>query len=573
MSKVKNTTNVAIEEQRKLGKFETPKHIAKFIVKWAIRKRDDLVLEPCVGSGILFFEAIQQLKQFHTSGDALKNVYGVDIDSVAVENVGKKIGPDLSVNSNVIHMDFLRTIPNKELPLVDVVICNPPYTRHQHLDQDYKKEIAKSIEQKTGIELSRQSSIYVYFLIHASRFLKEKGRMAFILPSNFLNVNYGVAVKKFLVDKFRIIAIILFPEKRLLFPNAITTTCIVFLEKKKNKKNVVKFLKLNSMADNQNLLSAIENPSLLIQKNWATVNKIRQVSLDPMKKWNHYFYPDIEDVRGLVPLKVVAKVKRGIATGANDFFTLSDEEVQKLGIEQRFLKPVLARARNAPLLDFTSKDFQNLRENGKKVWLVSSDLAKDKLRGTNLLTYIKQGEMEELHLRHLTRCRRIWYSSEKRSPSPIILTYMSRKKPRFIFNEAGMLVLNTFHFVYPEGKAIRNRVELKALLAYLNSNEALNLLRRVGRVYGGGLLKIEPRELERLPIMDFVRLADSNTEALANLFEQLCKSVRKGSGEQEILKEIDRLVGLLKKNLETKGKKGLRLRTYFSSTEQQAQPL
>lgn len=199
---MKNTTNVAIEEQRKLGKFETPKCIAEFIVKWAIRKGDDLVLEPCIGSGMLFFEAIQQLEQFHVSGETFRNVYGVDIDSIAVKSVVEKLGLDLKIDSNIICMDFLRTTPDKELPLVDVVICNPPYTRHQQLDQDYKEEIAEGIEEKMGIDLSRQSGIYVYFLMHASRFLKEKGRMAFVLPSNFLDVNYGVAVKKFLADNF-----------------------------------------------------------------------------------------------------------------------------------------------------------------------------------------------------------------------------------------------------------------------------------------------------------------------------------------------------------------------------------
>jgi len=139
---VKNTTNVTIEERRKLGKFETPKHIARFIAKWAIRKNDDLILEPCIGSSILLFEAIQRLEQFHTSSKAFQNVYGVDIDSVAVESVIEKLGLDQRISPNFICMDFLRTTPNKELPFVDVVICNPPYTRHQHLDQDYKEEIA-----------------------------------------------------------------------------------------------------------------------------------------------------------------------------------------------------------------------------------------------------------------------------------------------------------------------------------------------------------------------------------------------------------------------------------------------
>lgn len=140
---VKYTKNTSLEEKRKFGKFETPKYIARFIVKWAIRKGNDLILDPCVGSGILLFEAIQQLEQFCAPSKALKNVYGADIDSVAVENVVKKLRLDSSRSSNIICVDFLTTNPSGKndahnckgmLPLVDVVVCNPPYTRHQHAE-------------------------------------------------------------------------------------------------------------------------------------------------------------------------------------------------------------------------------------------------------------------------------------------------------------------------------------------------------------------------------------------------------------------------------------------------------
>lgn len=535
--------DVAIEEQRKLGKFETPKRIAEFIVKWTIRKSDDLILEPCIGSGVLLFEAIQQLEEFQVSKRAFENIYGVDIDSTAVENAKAKLGLGHNESSNFICMDFLKTAPCEDIPLVDAVICNPPYTRHQDLEQDYKSEIAERIEENTGIKLSRQSSVYVYFLMHAEQFLKENGRMAFVLPSNFLDVNYGVALKKFLVQNFENLTIVLFPKGRLQFPKVLTTTCIVLLEKQKDREGIASFLKLNLLASPQELLDAVHNPSSFsMKKTWINVNKIRQASLDPVEKWNYHFNPLTQSAEGLVPLRDIARAKRGIATGANNFFTLSQDEVQKLEIERRFLQPILVRARNAPFLDFTLKDFQELRENDKRVWLLSSDQSKDELRGTNFLRYIELGEMKRLHHRHLTSSRRIWYSSEKRVPSPIIFTYMSRSRPRFILNKARILVLNTFHYVHPEEEAIENNVKLKALLAYLNSNKALSLLSNIGRIYGGGLLKVEPRELEKLPVTSFLKLETTDTRALSNLFDQLCVCVRNGNGEEEIRKEIDQIV-------------------------------
>lgn len=543
---MKHTTIITVEEQKKLGKYETPKNIAEFIVEWAIRSSNDLILEPCVGSGILFFKAIQQLERFQLSNmEACRRVYGVDIDSIAVKKITQKLDLEKIEKSNVICMDFLRTTPNKELPLVTAIICNPPYTRHQYLDEDYKEEIAKKIEENISSKLSRQSGLYTHFLIHASQFLKEKGRMVFVLPSSFLDVNYGVALKKFLINNFKIIALLLFPKERLLFPKVLTTTCILFLEKKNHKKNIVKFLKIKSVVNSENLLEVINSPNLLNEE-LITITKINQSSLNPMKKWSHYFGHGIQRENGLIRLGVIAKVKRGIATGANSFFTLSDEEVQEFEIEQRFLKSVLTKARDAPFFDFTKRDFHELLKNGKKVWLVSSDLEKEKLQGTKLLEYIEKGEIKKFHHRYLTRKRRIWYSSEKRTPSPIIFTYMSRKRPRFILNEARTLVLNNFHLVYPEDKKMESKVKIKALLAYLNSEQVLSRLENVGRIYAGGLLKVEPKELEKLPVIHF-EFDRKYTQTLANLFDKLCTSVRTGSDEQEIQNEIDQVVDSLEK--------------------------
>lgn len=547
---VKHTKSITLEERRKLGKFETPHRIAKFIVTWAIRKRDDVVLDPCTGLGILLFEAIQQLKKLGDSSEALNNVYAVDIDKLAVKNLTKKLGP----SQNIIHADFLKVKSprdasvlnsNTMLPLVDVVVCNPPYTRHQQLNHNYKEEIAKIIEEESGKEISRQSSIYVHFLMHAARFLKERGRMAFVTPSSFLDVNYGVALKRFLVDNFRIVAIILFSEGKLVFPKTLTTACITLLENEESKDRVVKFLKVDSPLSSGELLEVTENPNLLKKNGWGTFNDVSQISLNPIEKWNQHFGTNTTRGKGLIALASVAKVKRGVATGANEFFTLSDDAVQKLRLEHSFLKPVLTKARDAVFYDFTHEDFEKLRKAGRKVWLISSDKPKDELEGTQFLKYIEQGEVRGFHLRHLTSSRRIWYSSERRETSPIIFTYMSRQRPRFIYNKAKILVLNNFHFVYPEKEAVKDATELKAFLAYLNSNRAYNLLRKVGRMYGGGLLKVEPKELEKLPIIDFRRLIRRDTQTLANLFEQLCASARKGDC-REIRKEIDQIIDLLR---------------------------
>lgn len=136
--------------------------------------------------------------------------------------------------------------------------------------------------------------------MHATQFLKEKGRMVFVIPSIFLDVNYGVALKKFLYQNFGVVAIILFPEGRLLFSKVLTTTCIVLLEKQKDEEGIISLLKPDLPANPKELLNAIKNPSnLSMRKAWFTVSRLRQDSLDPTEKWNHRLDPHTRNEKGL----------------------------------------------------------------------------------------------------------------------------------------------------------------------------------------------------------------------------------------------------------------------------------
>lgn len=536
-----------------LCQITTPTEIARFIVKWAIRKCDDIILDPCVGTGKLYFECIKRFKDLCAYTNPIENIYCVDIDPTIIKKLKNKLNNKYRGHYNIFCNDFLKMSPGIDainfdniLPLVDAIVCNPPYARHQLLSQSYKEEIGNIIEKNTGIELSGRSSFYIYFLIHATQFVRKRGRMAFVLPSNLLFANYGMNVKEFLVDNFRIVGIILFPEGELLFQNILTTTCIVLLEKMKDNNNIVKFYKLISSLSSQNLYRLINDSDYILPESWGTLNEVKQNKLEAIANWYKYFNKEMKKNKELIPLKDIAKVKRGIATGANDFFTLNDEMVKKWGINYIFLKPILARAIYAPFFDFTEIDFQNLKNNDKNVWILSTDLQKEELHGTNILKYIEEGEKQRLHLRHLTSKRRIWYSLENRKPSPIIFTYMSRKRPRFIHNKAKIIVLNTFHLIYPKEEISKNKKKLKALLAYLNSNKSYELLKTIGRIYGGGLLKVEPRELENLPIIKLQNLEKNDVEKLANLYEELCISIKE-SDNNEVLNEINQIIETIEK--------------------------
>jgi adenine-specific DNA-methyltransferase len=98
-----------------------------------------------------------------------------------------------------------------------------------------------------------------------------------------------------------------------------------------------------------------------------------------------------------------------------------------------------------------------------------------------------------------------------------------------------------FLCIYPMPAISQDETTLKALLAMLNSLVAKDSLRHVGRTYGGDTIKIEPREMDRLPVLNPLKLAASKQEGLAELFDQLCDADSK-EAEKAIRQAIDEAI-------------------------------
>lgn len=275
---------------------------------------------------------------------------------------------------------------------------------------------------------------------------------------------------------------------------------------------------------------------------WGSVRLITWEELRPRSKWTVITQDNSRfgDNR-FVPLGRIARVMRGIATGANDFFVLSDAEVAKWNLNPAYLRPVLTKTREAPGYTFEESDFDRLGREGKKRWLLY--LTGPVSEGTPEARYIRYGEALGLHTRSLVQTRRRWYEMEQREPAPIYFTYLSRKKSRFIYNRAGVLALNVFLCIYPDQRIAGDEMALKALLAVLNSLISKETLRHVGRTYGSDTIKLEPREMDRLPVLNPLALEEADRVHLAHLFDKLC-AAESDSVREEIRQAIDKAIEL-----------------------------
>jgi adenine-specific DNA-methyltransferase len=517
--------SIVPKKYRKIhGQFLTPPVVADFMVKWGIKNNCNSMLDPSVGTGIFASKILNEQSM-------VKNIVCIDTDILMLNITNfRTFKKSREIDIDLINNNFLKFKENKKFGLV---ICNPPYMNFH----DYDRNIISNIEKMYNIKISKLTNIYSLFFIHSASFLEENGRMVYITPSEFLYTGYGIELKKFLLDNFTINAFILTESKNIVFNDALTSSVVTLLENKRCEDgHKVKFIKVDewNIDTNEKILHLLDNK----KTDGLLCKEIPQISLNPAKKWLILFEKKNRiNTEKLIPLRDIDKVKRGIATGHNAFFTLSEDEIENWHIENKFLKPVLSKAAHGKNYDFSKKDFEKLVNNKEKVFL----LYVFSKPSENLKKYIKYGEELKVNKRYLAFNRDPWFSMEKRKPAPILATVFSRNNMRFIYNKTHVLNLASFHGIYPDFK---DKSKIKALLAYLNSNEAKKIMFSEKRTYGGGLDKFEPRDLEEIMVIDINKLDVVTLKKLSNLFDKLCKANRDANIKLEgIVKiEIDRII-------------------------------
>ena len=442
-------------------------------------------------------------------------LYGIDIDPMMVNachlDVRTKHGASAARRLRLLNADYLAG--GAGIPPVDFLVCNPPYVNFHGFD----REAISRVGREAGARLSRLTNLYALFMLKAAGSVRRGGRMVFITPAEFFYTGYGRAVKSFMAENLTLEAFVTFDFARTVFDRALTTSTIsVMINKKPPAGHRTMFVTTGGS------LAGVRRAMEGRPQKGVRVRLVRQDGMDPGSKWQNYFAgTPPAGGRGrasLVPLSHEAGVKRGIATGSNDFFTLADSERAQWGIEGRFLAPVVSKARQAEGYEITRGHMRRLAAAGHKVHLLRCTSPPS----ANLRRYIADGERRGIDKRYLCMHRTPWYSTEARQPAPILATVFSRDNMRFVHNKAGCLNLAAYHGVYPRYSAAKM---VKALLCYLNSGYCMSVQKAARREYGDGLHKFEPGDLLQLPVLPVSRLDAQVVSELALLFDGMCRGV------------------------------------------------
>ena len=206
------------------------------------------------------------------------------------------------------------------------------------------------------------------------------------------------------------------------------------------------------------------------------------------------------------------RIKRGLVTGSNRYFILPAHEIDCRGLGREPFRPILPSPR------FLTESEVRGDEQGnpiveRRLFLLDPPWNEGEIERSHpkLWAYLEEGRRAGVPSRYLCRHRRPWYRQESRPPAPFLCTYLGRtasngRRPfRFILNHSDATAANVYLMLYPErgvAKALTQRPGLKRdIWECLNQIPVPNILGE-GRVYGGGLHKLEPKELGRVPADD-----------------------------------------------------------------------
>jgi adenine-specific DNA-methyltransferase len=157
---------------------------------------------------------------------------------------------------------------------------------------------------------------------------------------------------------------------------------------------------------------------------------------------------------------------------------------------------LIARAAQLPGALLTRADGRALLEAEDVFLLRLKSQALDR-EDSALGRYLRRGRRLGIHLRYKCRVRSPWYSVPGVRIPDAFMSYMSHRAPRIALNEAGFGSTNLVHHV---NFHLTSRPIAAAVIAALHSSVALLSFEIEGRSYGGGVLKHETKEAERVEL-------------------------------------------------------------------------
>jgi len=468
--------------RRALGAYYTPDHLSAVVASWAIRSAHDRILEPGFGGCGFLMAAKNRLVELGQL-QAYDYIHGCDIDLAAFGYLKQTFNAE----SNAQHfplVDFLDARPGDtwQGARFSVALGNPPYVSYQSLGCNREKYQA-AIASSEWPGLSARASLWAYFVLHALSFLEPGGRVAWVLPGSVLRANYADHVKQVMRENFRSAALFHVHE-RLFTPAGVAEESVVLIaEGFRDAKGC--HLEGRSVETVEELSIQLKGWGQPIAAGAAPAALPRPIRADAR----------IDKVKAIT-LSEVLSARIGVVTGDNPFFLLSRQRAEEEGIDVDELEPIFAKGKMAAGLSFGKPQLRLAAAAGRACFLLSWD-GKKKVSAA-IRRYLAKYPEQRIQTNSTFSKRRLWHETNHPAAPHAFWPVMRDLGPKLVLNPQKMNCTNTVHRIFFADTI--TPIQRKQIAVCLQSSYAQLHAEISGRSYGSGVLKHEPRDVERIRI-------------------------------------------------------------------------
>lgn len=451
-------------DRRATGAVYTPPAIVQSMMSWlSSQGQVDRIVDPGAGSGRFILAAGAAFPE--------AQLIAVEMDPLAALM--------LRANLHVLGLAERTTVMVKDYREIKLPKCtgrtafigNPPYVRHHDIGEAWKAWYASRFSE-FGIKASGLAGLHLHFFLQ-TRLLSKPGDVgAFITSAEWLDVNYGSALRKLLVDELGGLALHVLEPKVEAFPGTATTAAITCFRVGEVQEPFL-----------------VRSVGAIAQLNGLTAGtEVARERLQTERKWSLIVRPPAQGNDGEFELGEFFRVHRGQVTGGNSIWIAGDHSI---GLPERVKIASVTKAQDLIQAGATLPSADMLRRVIDLPAELDDFTRSEKQRIQAFLAWAKTHGADQTYT---AQHRKAWWSVGLKDPAPILCTYMGRRPPQFTLNSCNARHINVAHGLYPRG-AVPIEV-LKGLVAWLNGNVSTGS----GRTYAGGLTKFEPKEIERLRI-------------------------------------------------------------------------
>jgi len=464
-------------------------------------RRQERILEPSAGDGRFLDEFINRASP--------EQIVGVEIDDEKVSNLAAKAYPD---NVTIICSDFLE-YSKKCKEKYQLIIGNPPYINIKNMEKSFLSS-GRNICQEYNLSKTLLQNSWVAFILASIKLLDTHGAVFFVLPTEFLQVQYAEQLRVFLEGMFNTIHIITFNER--MFPDIEQEACLVYLT------NEVQALPYISYKQYEKLDSTTPLLESRIERN------------KPLKKWSNAVLSDADiDLLNRTAtqyrnIENIATSAPGIVTAANNKFILTAAEVTQYNCTN-YILPIISKgimARNK--FEVNDSLIGQLARDGKKVYLLNLAKTDNKTIPEALKKYLDEvatTKRNDIEIQNSYKCskRKPWYAVPIVKSGSVIFFKRYDICPRISTNPQG---IHTTDIAY--NLQLRDGFEAESLVFCFYNSLTLAQCEFAGRYYAGGVSELTPTEF-RSVCVPYRRIHLDDIVALKEMFnrnEDLDKIIR-----------------------------------------------